>query len=96
MTHHVNNISSKGCARDISPLIQPVADRVAQHLQIISKNFQFSTGRTRIYHFLLDTNRESHGQNSGSLKKFQKSSQDSVPIYLQSAVCDTTTHSIVV
>ena len=29
-------------------LIQPTADRVAQHLEIISKNFQFSTRRTRI------------------------------------------------
>ena len=28
--------------------IQPIADRVAQHLEIISKNFQFSTRRTRI------------------------------------------------
>jgi len=29
-------------------LLQPIADRVAQHLEIISKNFQFSTRRTRI------------------------------------------------
>ena len=29
-------------------LIQPIADSVAQHLDIISKNFQFSTRRTRI------------------------------------------------
>jgi len=28
--------------------VQPIADRVAQHLEIISKNFQFSTRRTRI------------------------------------------------
>ena len=28
--------------------IQPIADRVAQHLEIISENFQFSTRRTRI------------------------------------------------
>jgi len=28
--------------------IQPIADRVAQHLEIISKNFRFSTRRTRI------------------------------------------------
>ena len=27
---------------------QPIADRVAQHLEIISKDFQFSTRRTRI------------------------------------------------
>ena len=31
-----------------STLIQPIADRVAQHREIISKNFQFSTRRTRI------------------------------------------------
>jgi len=29
-------------------VIQPIADRVAQHLEINSKNFQFSTRRTRI------------------------------------------------
>ena len=29
-------------------VIQPIADRVAQHLEIISKNFQFGTKRTRI------------------------------------------------
>ena len=28
--------------------IQPIADRVAQHLEIISKDFQFITRRTRI------------------------------------------------
>jgi len=28
--------------------IQPIANRVAQHLEIISKDFQFSTRRTRI------------------------------------------------
>jgi len=29
-------------------VLQPIADRVAQHLEIISTNFQFSTRRTRI------------------------------------------------
>ena len=29
-------------------IVQPIADRVAQHLEIISKNFWFSTRRTRI------------------------------------------------
>ena len=28
--------------------VQPIADRAAQHLEIISKNFQVSTRRTRI------------------------------------------------
>ena len=28
--------------------MQPIADRVAQNLETISKNFQFSTRRTRI------------------------------------------------
>ena len=50
--------------------IQPIADRVALNLEIISKNFQFITKRTRIYHSLLGNNRQSHGQNSGALKKF--------------------------
>jgi len=42
--------------------VQPIADRVAQHLEIISKNFQFSTRRTRIlmrfiiYHLKLIVN----------------------------------------
>jgi len=29
-------------------IVQPIADRVAQNLEIISKNFQYSTRRTRI------------------------------------------------
>jgi len=29
-------------------ILQPIADRVAQHLEIISKNFQFGTRCTRI------------------------------------------------
>ena len=32
-----------------------------------------------IHHLLLGTRRKSHGQNSGSLEKFQKSSRDAVP-----------------
>ena len=36
----------KGALRGF--LVQPIADRVAQNLEIISKNFQFSTRRTRI------------------------------------------------
>ena len=42
--------------------VQPIADRVAQHLEIISKNFQFSTRRTKIlmgctiYFFVLIVN----------------------------------------
>jgi len=42
--------------------IQPIADRVAQHLEITSKNFQFSNRRTRIlmgfiiYHLVLIVN----------------------------------------
>jgi len=30
------------------PYVQPIADKVAQHLEVVSKNFQFSTRRTRI------------------------------------------------
>jgi len=58
--------------------VQPIADRVAKNLEITSKNFQFSTGRTRILMgFIVSTmalpgtNRGSHGQNSGSLKCFR-------------------------
>jgi len=49
----------------------PIADRLAQHVEIISKNlhqaYQDSHG---IYHLVLGTNHKSHGQNSGSLEKF--------------------------
>ena len=61
-----------------SLLVQPIADRVAQNLEIISKKFQFSTRRTRILTgyiistmLLLGTNRKSHRQNSSLLKSFQ-------------------------
>ena len=53
-------------------VVQPIADRVALNLEIVSKKFQFSTKRTRIYHLLLGTNRKSHGQNYCSLETFQK------------------------
>ena len=32
----------------VTCFMQPIADRVAQNLEIVSKNFQFSTRRTRI------------------------------------------------
>jgi len=47
---------------DLYRFIQPIADRVAQNLKIISKNFQFSSRRTRIlmgfiiYHLVLIVN----------------------------------------
>ena len=63
--------------------IQLIADREAKNLEIISKTFQFSTMRTRILtgfiigtKLLHGTNRKSHGQDCGSLKKFEKQSQD--------------------
>ena len=40
--------SSSALQQDFSINIQPIADRVAQNLEIMSKNFQFSTKRTRI------------------------------------------------
>jgi len=60
--------------------VEPIADRVAQHLENISKTFQFSTRRTRIlmgfmsqtrdshgiHHLVLGTDRKSKRQNSGS------------------------------
>jgi len=51
-------------------MIQPIADRVPQNPENISKNFQLSTRRTRIDRLLLGTTRKSHGQNSGSLVRF--------------------------
>ena len=66
---------------------------VARNLEIIFKNFQFGTRRTRnlvgfiIRTILLDgTDHKSFGQNSGVLTKFQNKSQDSGPHYLQLAV----------
>ena len=59
--------------------VQPIADMVAKNLEIVSENFQFSTRRTRILiafisctMLLPGTNFQSHGQNSGWLKRFQK------------------------
>jgi len=58
--------------------LQPIADSVAKNLVTNSKNFQFSTRRTRILMgfvistiFLPGTNRKSLGQNSGSLIVFE-------------------------
>ena len=55
--------------------VQPIADRVAKNLEIISQNFQFCTRRTSILMgFIINTmliagtNRKFHGQNSESLK----------------------------
>jgi len=55
--------------------LHPIVDRLAQHLEITSKNVQFSTRRTRILMWLscvTGTNRKSHWQNSSSLEKFEK------------------------
>ena len=72
---------------------QQIAARVAQNLESISQYFQFSTRRTRILMrfvistmILPSTDRKCHRQNSDTLTKFQKLSQDSVPWYLQLAV----------
>ena len=58
--------------------LQLIADSAAKHLVINSKNFQFSTRRTRIFMgfvisaiLLPGTNRKSLGQNSGSLIFFE-------------------------
>ena len=65
----VKNAQNGGSISDL----QPIADRVAQNLEIISKNFQFGTRRTRILMgfiiYLIGTNRKSHRRNSGSLQK---------------------------
>jgi len=57
--------------------VQPSSDRVAENLEIISKNCRFCTRRTRILMgfiistmILPGTNRKSHVHDSGSLKKF--------------------------
>ena len=39
---------SPPCIHIFTSLLQPIADKVAQNLEMISKNFQFSTRRTRI------------------------------------------------
>jgi len=60
-------------------VVHPIVERMAKKLEIISKNFQFSTRQTKILvgfiictMLLPSTNRKSHWQNSGSLKKFEK------------------------
>jgi len=73
-THmYISEVSESGWTRqvymyihlvmtDLYRFIQPIADRVAQNLKIISKNFQFSSRRTRIlmgfiiYHLVLIVN----------------------------------------
>jgi len=56
--------------------IQPIADRLAPNLEILSKDFQLSTpifkGFISGTMILPGTTRESHGQNSGMLMKFLK------------------------
>jgi len=72
---------------------QPIADRVAQNLEIISKHFLFSTRRTRIfmgfitstiYYVVLIIN--PMGRILVRWFFFEKYSRDYVPPYLQSAV----------
>ena len=56
--------------------LQRIADRVAQHLEIyfykLSIVYQAYQDSHRIDHLLLYTTRKSHGQNSGSMRKFLK------------------------
>ena len=73
--------------------IQPIADRVAQNLESVHRNFQVRTRRARILmgltistKLLHGANRQSHSLNSGTLTKLWKQFQDSVPRYLQLAV----------
>ena len=58
--------------------VQPIADRVANNFEEISKKIQLSTRRHRILIGLIITtkvlhgnNHKSNGQNSGSLKSFR-------------------------
>ena len=79
---------------------QPIADRMPQNLEMISKNFDLVPGVpgfslcvwNHTHHFVYDgyhvypcTHRKSHGQNSGTLKKNWTSSHDSVPPCLRLA-----------
>jgi len=72
--HRSDALNIRVCTRADNACVhaQTIADRVAQHLEMISKNFQFSTRRTRILIRLIIyyTHLKSHGQNSGSLEKF--------------------------
>ena len=66
------------CQERVLVVIQPIADSVAQNLEMMFKNYQFSTRRTRIRMGFINTmifggtNHKSHRQNSGSLKSFTK------------------------
>jgi len=62
------------CLREF--VVQPIADGVAQNLEIISEKFHFSTRSRILMGFTSctivshNTNRKSYGQNSGTLTKF--------------------------
>jgi len=61
--------------RDICTfVVQPIADRVAQNLEIISEKrsivYQAYQNSHGIDHLLLGTNRKSHGLKYGFLEKF--------------------------
>jgi len=79
--------------RSVLIYIQPIADRVTQNLEIISKNFESSTRRTRIligfefascYYNLLIV--ATMGRILVCWQSFTYISQDSAPSYLQLAV----------
>jgi len=60
-------------SHELNAHVQPFTDKVAQNLDIISENFQFSTRHTKILLgfiistiLLRGTNRKSHGQNSST------------------------------
>ena len=78
--------------------VQPIADRMAQNLEIVSKTFRLAPGALGFswdlelvcvcvcvcVHILLPaTHRIFHRTNSSMLTKFEKSSQDSVPLHLR-------------
>jgi len=44
----IRHLHTSSLSHQTSTYIQPIADRVAQHLEIISNNFRFGTRRTRI------------------------------------------------
>jgi len=71
MSHIKESCTSESCHA------QPIADGMAQNLEILSKNLQFITRRSRILMGLIIDNMlspvadcKSRGQNSGTLTKF--------------------------
>ena len=75
-------------------MVQRIADRVAQNLEIIPENFPTNQNSAHgihdYYQVINDKSHENPGTLGTKLKDFKEQSRDSVPPYQQSAVLEYT------